>query len=201
MDLEQIWKNAGTDKTIYKDINVTVLSRLHSNNPIKKMEQNLRINIGWGIAVCIIYAIIIYKVNLWQIQLIFCLLLGFSVALIAAAFKMLRKLADSDLTSDNLLAKLQEHYEKIQLWLKTQQKTAVAFYPVSITGGFLLGGCSGSGKSVEYFMSKPAVWIILGICWIVLTPACIWLVRKMNYISFGKYLEVIKNNINELKAQ
>jgi hypothetical protein len=70
-----------------------------------------------------------------------------------------------------------------------------------MTGGFFLGGVIGSGKTVEGFMSKPLMWVILSICILVLTPLCYWLVKVMFKYSFGNHLQQLKANIDELTGE
>jgi len=80
---------------------------------------------------------------------------------------------------------MKRHCESITTWLNNQQKVALIIYPVSATGGFMLGGVIGSGKSVEVLMSKPVVILVLIVTIIILVPICYYLAKWMCNYSFG----------------
>jgi hypothetical protein len=65
----------------------------------------------------------------------------------------------------------------------------------------MLGGVIGSGKPVSVFMHKPLFFITLIIAVIVLVPACYYLAKWMFKCSFGKHLQALKDNIDELESE
>lgn len=79
-------------------------------------------------------------------------------------------------------------------------RSGLLFYPVSIGGSFLLGGAIGSSKSVEDFVSRPYMLLTTIILIIVLTPFCHFLAKKMLKSSFGKHLNDLQRNIDDLES-
>jgi hypothetical protein len=65
----------------------------------------------------------------------------------------------------------------------------------------MLGGISGSNKSVEVFMNKPGILLALFIALVILVPACWYLTKWMFNYSFGKHLKALKENIRALEEE
>ena len=166
-----------------------------------KIQRSLMLNIAFSIPVCLFFIWIIYTYPFWILRIIVLLLLAFTAVMIASALRLLKGIAGVQLTNENLLAQLEFYHRNIRQWIRTQEKFGAFFYPVSITGGFLLGGTISSGKHMQELLSKPPLLIALATCWLLFTPLSIWLVRKMNHISYGQYLDQIQANIDELKVQ
>jgi hypothetical protein len=78
---------------------------------------------------------------------------------------------------------------------------ALWVYPFAATGGFMLGGTVGSEKTVEVFMGDYRVLIALAIMLVVLVPLSYWLAKWMTRVAFGKYVQQIKERIDELETQ
>ncbi len=201
MDFENLWKELEpANPGIYNTVEVGMLERLKSNNPLKKIEKSLKLNIVYGIPVCLVFVTVIYWYQIWWIQLIFLSLLIFSLVVVFSGLRLLKQISGTSITEDNLLGELEFHYNSINSWIRNQQKYGAFFYPVSITGGFFIGGIVGSGNKIHEFITKPYIIAALIVCWLVLTPLCIWAGRKMFHVSFGKYLEQLGTNIEELRG-
>ena len=71
-------------------------------------------------------------------------------------------------------------------------------YPVAATGGFMLGGVVGSGKTVEAFLYRPSILIILVITVAIITPVCYYLAKLMFKYAYGRHLKKLKELIDEL---
>jgi hypothetical protein len=96
---------------------------------------------------------------------------------------------------------MERHYTNISNWIKMQQKTGILIYPVSAAGGFMLGGAIGAGKSVDEIMAKPVMWVALFIVTAVLVPCAYYLAKYMSHRAFGRHLETLKRNIDDLKEK
>ena len=84
--------------------------------------------------------------------------------------------------------------------MSIQQQAGLLIYPVSATGGFMIGGSVGAGKSITEVMQKPGMIIALLIALIILVPLCFYLAKWMSKKAFGKYAEQLKQNIEMLKS-
>lgn len=203
MSIEKIWGslNEKQDEDLTSLLKVTKLAKLSSHSPLEKIKKNLLINIIWGIVICLFYPFIFYHFPIWQVQISIIIVLIFSVWALFTAIVQYRKMKPEISFNKPLLEEMKRHHESIKSWTETQQKVTLFIYPISATGGFLLGGASGSGKSVEEFMSKPFVIVALIIALVVLVPACYYVTRWMFKLSFGKHLTALKENIKILEEQ
>ncbi len=177
------------------------LSKLQSNGTLQKIRKNLRLNIYWGAVVCLLYIIIICRYPLWQVQGALGIVLAFSLWAIYSAWAEYKKLGPDISASNSLLDELKRHQRSLQTWIAIQKKVALFIYPISAAGGFMLGGFIGSGKPVEVFMGKPIMVIILLVVIAILVPLCHLLAKWMFKLSFGKCLDKLGQNIQELEAE
>ena len=199
MSLEKTWQNL--DDSSDDDLAAIIKSgtlKKPSNDPIQKIRRNLLINLIWCIIISIGYVIILYMFPLWQVQLCIAVVLLFTLYGFFSAlhhYRQLKKTPDEA----QLLPYMEWHYTSITKWLNTISKVALFVYPVSAAGGFMLGAVFGSGKSIAYLFSKTLIQVSMPITIAVLVPACFFLAKWMNRLAFGRHLEQLKKNIDELK--
>jgi hypothetical protein len=189
------------DKDLSQLLQQTKLSKLTSHNPLEKIKRNLLINMIFGFVICGIYIFIISYFKIWQVQIAISIVLIFSLWALYTAWIQYKKIETHVPLNRSLLVELKQHYNSINHWIASQQKVAIVIYPISATGGFILGGVMGSGKSVEIIMSKPIILIALAIALIILVPACYYLAKWMSNYSFGKHLKTLAQNIKDLEAE
>ncbi len=203
MSINNTWDeiNEPQDDDLASLLKAPGLSKIASHNPLEKIKRNLQINMILGALICILYVVIIFYFRIWQVQLCITLVLGFSLWALYTAYWQYKNINSTVSPVNPVLDELKRHYQSITTWMTTQQRIALLIYPVSATGGFMLGGVSGSGKPVAVFMSKPVVWIALIIALAVLVPACWYLSKWMFKYSFGKHLTTLKENIDALEGE
>lgn len=198
MDLEEIWKATEASSEQLPEIkSLAQLQHQGLKNPLKRAKNMLGKNIIYSIIICLIYLPIIFIYRFWQIQLFIGLTLIFTTWAGWTAFDLYRTIKPN-VSADNLLNELKRVVNTLNQWIKVQIKVALFIYPISATGGYLLGGVIGSGKNIEEFMSKPIAFYALIICIIVLTPACYYLSKWFFNKSFGKSIKQMNNTIKEL---
>jgi hypothetical protein len=202
MSIEKTWSwmNDQQDDDLSSMLQRNTWMKLSSHNPLEKIRRNLLINMIWGILICMLYILIIIFFRAWQVQTALGLVLIFSFRALLSAFRVYKKIS-TGVTSAPLLTELKRHHQTINNWINAQLRVALFIYPLSATAGFMLGGVLGSGKPVEVFMSKPVVLIALVIVIIVLAPACYYLARWMCNYSFGKHLQELQKNIEDLEEE
>ncbi|MBK9254716.1 MAG: hypothetical protein IPM42_04450 [Saprospiraceae bacterium] len=190
-----------TDADLSALLKTSPKNTLHSKNPLQTIKRNLIINMIFGIVIAAAYVIIIAKFNIWQVQVAIGITLLFTIWAMYTAFSEYNKL-NADVSPDNpLLTELKRVHQSISEWMRVQKLVGIFIYPVSATGGFLLGGVLGSEKSVEEFMNKPVIWLTLLITLLILVPACHYLAKWMFKVSFGNLLSSIETNIRELESE
>ncbi len=201
MDIEAMWKNI---EPVKRDELLTAtepaLDRFKSNSPLEKIKRNMAINLAWAVVIIAFYGYILFSCNVGIVRVAIGIVAAFSVWAAGTSWKLYRQLNGGIAEPKSLLAELEYHYNNIYKWNRNQQVVALFFYPVSIAGGFLWGGVMGSGKPVEAFMSKPFLWWVLIASIVVLTPLCYLLTQKMFRYGFGKHMDNLKKNIDELKS-
>ncbi len=200
MQTEDNWKNISySDDVLTNLLDHPFFISNQSKHPLIVLKRNLFLHLILGVLIILVYIAVIVFFQYWQVQLAMSIVLAFTAWAIYTSYLQYKKLPSSVSAMQNMLSEMKFHYNAIQQWCSLQQKVALFIYPISITGGFILGGVSGSGKSVEEFMSKPAVWIALGVCMVLLIPACYALAKWMTRYSFGKHIKTLKSNIEELE--
>ncbi len=203
MSINQTWgeANDSQDDDLSSLLQSSKLSQISSNNPLEKIKRNLRINIIFGTLICLLYVVILFYFQIWQVQLCILVVLAFSIWAMYTAYCQYKKINSTISPGNPVLVELKRHYQSITDWMNTQQRVALFIYPISAAGGFMLGGVSGSGKTVAIFLSKPLVLIALAIALAILVPACWYLTKWMFKYSFGKHMEALKGNIDALEAE
>ncbi|MEO5600975.1 MAG: hypothetical protein ABIR06_08615 [Cyclobacteriaceae bacterium] len=90
---------------------------------------------------------------------------------------------------NSLREELQKNYTSFQKWWSIQLRASLFVFPIAVSGGFILGGVVGSGKTVEAFLYNPRMLLILGITMLVLCPLCYYGAKWMFNYSYGKHLK------------
>jgi ABC-type branched-subunit amino acid transport system permease subunit len=108
---------------------------------------------------------------------------------------------DLGLDKLNVLDELKKQYKAFSEWQKQSLRVALFIYPFAAAGGFMLGGSVGSGKSPGLLMEDYRLQIILIIVIIILVPLCYLLAKWMTRVTFGKYIDALKEKIDELERE
>ena len=202
MDIEKSWNEMPPEGQDWdKLVELSLSKKREPLDPLYKLRKNLKLNMGYAILICLLYiaAIIYFTLPVFRISMI--LLLAFTAWGFFTALREYKNIQPGINTSHSLLEDMERHYFSIDHWIKTQEKVALFFYPIAVTGGFMMGGVVGSGKTVGEFMSKPIVIIAFIIILIVLMPVCYYLAKWMNRKAFGEHLDKLKENIDQLKNE
>jgi uncharacterized membrane protein len=201
MNLEENWKDlpAQTDDDLSALLKPGKLNTLRSNHPLITIQRNLRYNIGFGVIISLLYIWVFIQFPFWQVYVCIGIVFLFTVLGTYHGYSLLQRLK-ADPGDLPLLKTLEFQHEMIKRWIRLQERVAVAVYPFAAAGGFMIGGYEGSGKSIEEFMGKGLVQIILVVVIVVLVPLGYWLAKWMNKVAFGNHLNKLKENIEELKS-
>lgn len=202
MSLEKQWQhiNEQEDEDLSALMNNPQLKKLTSHQPLQKIKNNLLINMAWGIGIAVCYVLILFFFPYWQVRLCIGIVLLFTLWAISTAYTQYKSIQPTVSSQNSLLAEMKRHHASMILWMKTQERVALFIYPFSTAGGFMLGGAIGSGRSVDYFMSKPVVQIALVISIAILVPLAYWFAKWLFNKSFGKHLKTLGENIQELSS-
>jgi hypothetical protein len=200
-DLKQMWDmDTNGEDMLEQMLRHKSFKNSAIQTPLAKLKRNLAIHLGYALIITLGYAFIIYYFPFWQVQACMMLLIVFNIWAMVKAYELYNKI-DLNLTNANVLTELKKHYHSFSEWKKQSLRIALFVYPFAAAGGFMLGGTMGSGKSVEVFMGNYKVLIALAITLIILVPLSYWLAKWMTKVAFGKYVDQLKERIDELEAE
>ncbi len=202
MSIEKTWKDIDeqSDEALLSLLKPRTLGNLQSKNPLSIIRKNLLSNGIIGVVIACFYIFCIVSFPYWQIQACISVVLIFTIWATVGAFR-LRKAIDGNVETLSLLEEMERHYKNIHQWINAQKWAGLIIYPVSAAGGFMLGGVMGAEKPVDVIMAKPVmIWALL-ICIAVLVPLCYLLAKWLSHKAFGRHLEVLKQNIEDLKEK
>ncbi len=200
-ELKQIWEQDTNGEDMLEEI-LKSRSFTHSSiqTPLSKLKKNLAIHLVYAIVITLGYAYIIFYFPMWQVQVCMLLLIVFNIWMIIKSYGLYANI-DLNLNGTNVLSELKKHFQAFKEWEKQSLQAALFVYPFATSGGFMLGGTIGSGKPVEVFMSYPKVLIALAVCIIILVPLGYWVAKWMTKVAFGKYVDQLKERIDELEKE
>ncbi len=190
-----------TDEDLSSLLTPAGLTRLSSKNPLLIIKKNLFKNMIWAVIICSMYLFIIFYFNVWQIRTIFSIILILSLWTLSKTYKEYKKINTDISPIDPLLTELKRHQQSITRWMQAQQRAWILIYPFCAAGGFMVGGMTGSGNTLETFMQKPLAIPTLIITIIVLVPAGYFLSKKLFKASFGNHLKALQENIKDMENE
>jgi hypothetical protein len=199
-DLKELWKENGNGTDMLQQmLQSKSFKKQGLHSPLAKLKRNLTIHLVYAVVITIAYALLIYYFPIWQVQACMLLLIVFNLWAMNKAWALYQQVEVS-LNDTNVLTALKKVHQMFTEWEKQSLRAALWVYPFAATGGFMLGGTVGSEKTVEVFMSDNRVLIALVIMLVVLVPLSYWLAKWMTRVAFGKYVQQIKERIDELEA-
>lgn len=200
MDVQEQWTNfaGGKDEDLTKLLQSNNLTNKPSKNPLAKIKTNLIINGIWAALIGVLYIVVLYYYPMWPIIICIGIVMLFTFLGLFSALSLWRKLNRFN-ADQPVLQQLENHYDSLKKWNNLQLKVGLFIYPISAAGGFMLGGCIGSGKPILVFMQKPVVIITLVVVTAILVPLCHKLAKWMMQKSFGKHIDALQQNIEALK--
>ncbi|HCL04707.1 MAG TPA: hypothetical protein DHW64_01515 [Chitinophagaceae bacterium] len=202
MSIEKTWKDIDeqSDEALAALLRPQVLERLQTKNPLATIKKNMLMNSIWAILIAVGYLLIIFYFPFWQTRLCIGFLFLFTSWAAFSTLKEYRNIEPGS-SGNSVLEELERHYTNINKWMQQQKRAGIYIYPVSAVGGFMLGGTMGSGKTVDEIMMKPVMWIALLIVTAILVPCGFYLAKILSYRAFGRHLEALKRNIDDLRGQ
>lgn len=200
--MSNTWQNwQPVDEELSKLLQPSALHRLYTNHPLMKLRKSLLTNIIWGIVITAGYVAVLFITKEWPAILSLIILLLFNAFVLGAGWQLYKNIQPFVSGTAGLRQEMERHYHSFMQWQNMQMKLSVIIFPIAVIGGFILGGSVSSGKSFDEFLGRAkALWALL-ICLVVLVPACYWLAKWMFKEAFGKHLDELKQNIDELKKE
>jgi hypothetical protein len=200
MDVKMEWKKAGErgDEELSALLDMPAIAQLTSRDPLEKIRRAMLINACWGLLIGAGYVGVLLRYPYWQLVVCIGFVLLITLWGVTRTLLLYRKLNRPG--GDNtLLQEMERHYHYIRQWMKLQQWAGLLIYPFAVTGGFILGGCLGSGQPVDVFLQKPDMALTLVLLVVILVPTGFGLARWMSDRAFGQYARKLKANLEALR--
>jgi hypothetical protein len=175
------------------------LQKKKTSDPLRILRRNL----GYTAAGCSLlevgYGVVLTLYPGWPLNLCFIVLLVFTGWGVISALR-LRGMVAPPASPAALLEEMQRYHRLITKWLRLQPVVGIFVYPFSIVGGGLLGAQLVSHESFESLLSDRVLDGILIVLVLTLVPVTSLAGRAMGRRVYGRYLDDLKKNIDELSA-
>jgi hypothetical protein len=192
MDLNEVWKKLEQEKLNRPVLGAAEVHKV-SKHPVQKLILLSKLTLGVAVffEIGLIYLLIIMVQPIVKVFLIIMMIayLFFFVV----NYRILRDIQKSFRLDSNLKSTLKQVYGNMMSTLAFQRKASIIIYPLAATAGFLMG--LAAEKDAATMMQKWQVILALAISIIILTPACYYLARWMEKVSYGKYLNQLRELI------
>lgn len=199
MDIENVWqRSGGSDDSLNKMFQQKDFSNLHSKLPLKKLKNNLLMGLIVAVFITALYVVLFYFIEIWQVHVALVIAILFNILVGFDTWKLYTNINVNVSSTNSLKDELQKNYLGFQKWWRIQERLGLFVYPIAATGGFILGGVEGSGKSVEAFLYNPKMLLVLGVTLLILVPLCYYGARWMFNYAYGKHLKKLKKLMDEL---
>ncbi len=201
MDVEKSWKALGDDGQLPESLLQGGSWHKPSElNPLARLKRNLRMNMIWGIIIAVLFLVVTFVSPSWVVQVAMGIMTAFTIWGTYGSWKLIATLRPEICHDCSLVSELERQHDLIRDWMRSQERAALYLYPVAVSGGFLLGGLSSSGLTLQQLMAKTPVQWGLVISIVVLTPLSWLLARWMNHKAFGTHLDALKARIQALTS-
>ncbi len=199
-DLRELWGEwKGTQPPEESLTNNEISKALHANS-IGIIEK-LRYKVKQRLIITIVLTVLIAGFIPFAFPLASQILL--SIMLVAYFFGSVMLWQEYQLISEEIdmtrevLRTLTTFHMRIKRIIRFDEIIGLIVYPISATGGFLLG-MQAQNREAE-IMNTPIHWVILIITTIVISLIAHWITRWLNKRGFEAYLNQLMNQINEIK--
>lgn len=194
------WKEwEPTDKDLENLLRSGFLEKKTSQHPLEKLKKNLLINIFWAILITIAYGFLFIQYPLWPVRIALVVMIGFNIFGIVSGWRLYQHIPTNYTSSLDILGMLRNCHHLITAWGRQQMRLAIFVYPIAVAGGYILGGVSGSGKSLEQLLRSPIFVWALPISMLILVPLAMILAKWMFRKAFGRHLDTLRQMIIDLE--
>jgi len=202
MNLEQQWKNMGTEEDTRGMIEFSVIEESkfrQTASPLYKIKKALAVGMTWIILLLMAYlaGIILFKPLFTKLSLL--ILACYNIYCFTQSLKLHKQIGPSLIAANSIKTELERHYQTIMKWCKTQERDAIFLYPVSLIGGAILGMSLEGAEKMNRVMHKPALWIALAGIIIIMVPVFYYITRQMMKVAYYTHLENLKSLIDSFE--
>lgn len=203
MNLQETWNKLNSERLITPSDPLLPKFKKHSRHPVQKLIRAFEITLGFTIVFGLLFAALLFVFEPWIIRLFLALLIAAYSFFFIYNLKTYKKLQIE--WASPFDASLKEAFHKIHhvahSSIRFQEKAALYMYPISITGGYLMGLFTGNSAQFEKNVTNLQVLGILGVCMIIFTPVCYYLAKWMYKVSYDKYLQQLQSLLKDMQQE
>ena len=203
MNLQETWNKLNREKLGTPGDPLLPAFKKHSRHPVQKLIRAFQVTLGFTVVFGIFFIVLLFVFEPWIIRLFLGLLI---IAYLLFFLYNLKTYKTLQLEWDNPFdGSLKEAFHKIHhvahSSIRFQEKAALYMYPISITGGYLMGLFTGNSEQFEKNVTNLNVLAILGVCMIIFTPVCYYLAKWMYKLSYDKYLQQLQSLLKDMQRE
>ena len=202
MNLQDTWnelQSSSFDVKVFEEDSFKAMIHSSSQSQMSQLAKKVNIKIGFIVGFIIFFLGLMPFVKVAVVQvLLLVLTLAYVIGLILL-WQEKKELKREIPMDGKMLEALKAFYQRVRNILRYEELIGLFLYPISATAGFLLGFTI--KRDISEVFSETYVWMTLVVLLVVATPFFHWLARWMNKVAFGKYLDQLEANIQELESQ
>lgn len=195
-ELKSAWEKAQQEYVSIKDINLNQAIKANSHGVMMKLSRGIKYKMWFAVGGMVLFVLaFIFSSDPITRTLLAIVTVAYVVGaiLINKESRLLKAQMDF---SGNIKETLTSFYSRVNGVLKYEELIGITIYPVSASAGFLIG--LGKSESRDWIFSTWQGWMIFIAILALATFLAHLTARKLNKIAFGKYLNELKSEINEL---
>ncbi|MGB3183903.1 MAG: hypothetical protein WBB45_21095 [Cyclobacteriaceae bacterium] len=199
-ELKQAWLDLNSADYIDHELkNEEIMQAIHSSSksPIRQLAINIYAKFWFAVFFIVLEIAGIILIGIPIVKILLGIMLGAYVTGGIALYMEYKDLKKGVTMDMNLLSGLRQYRDRVRKVLKYEERAGIAIYPVAIVAGLYVGAAAGNPDAILFSDTRSI--IILGAVIVVLVPACYYLARWMNKVSFGKLLDELDENIQRLE--
>ena len=198
-DLHKSWEDWQQDDAAFQldEAFLDKALKKESKDPLIRLRKNIGIKLLWIAGFSLMFLVLIITTDkVYNRILISPLLIAYVIglALIYGQYRILNFVDKSQKLSYILKA----YYFRIKRIQEYELKVALFLYPISITAGFVYG--FSMKRSAEEILTDDRVLTILIVTNVILIPVCYFLARWMDRRAYGRYLDRLKEDMDQMKT-
>ena len=201
-EIKTAWNNLNVTKNNFSastDLQLSEIIQTKSKGAIQKIKEQVFIKFWFCIFFLSLLGVYLPFANPFVSQILISIMIVVYTIGSVLLYKEYDSLKNAMDMSQNLLYGLKNYRNKILQILKYEEMIALTLYPISVAAGFLVG-LKFQNAEIPILESK-SLWVILGLCILIITPAAHFATKWMNRKAFGKYLDELEKNIRILEDE
>ncbi len=199
-DLNKLWQEI-SDKTAPPDSPERIDIQRVSHNALATIRTRTRWKLYFIYLFLAAYALMFIWFDNWESRAIVGTMILFGLANLWLVLPTYLKMKKQDLLMSSPLREvLQFYHDRLSTMLRQENRIGAWFTPFAAMLGFMWAFVEKRGTATEIFADWRLLLIMVA-TGLILAPLGAWATRWMNKVAFGKYLNYLKENLEQLESK